>query len=99
MSAISAVELEARMANPALFAAADDLAEAELARRAAIASGAAVWLSAREAAARIPHMTVQKLTALRKRQQGPNYSMPTFGTFMYLETDVEAYRARLEEAA
>lgn len=98
MSAISAVELEARMANPALFAAADDLAEAELARRAAIASGA-VWLSAREAAARIPHMTVQKLTALRKRQQGPSYSMPTFGTFVYLETDVEVYRARLEEAA
>lgn len=96
---ISVQELEARIANPALFAAADDLAEAELARRAAVESGAAVWLSPQEAAARIPHMTVQKLTALRKRRQGPNYAMPTLGTIVYLETDVEAYCARLEEAA
>lgn len=99
MSGVSAEELRARIAHPALFAAADDLLEAELARRAEIEAGAAVWLTPEQAAARIPHMTVRKLTALRARRRGPNYAIPNVGRVLYLASDIDAYCGRMEDAA
>ncbi|MDJ1113787.1 hypothetical protein [Microbacterium dauci] len=87
---VSATELEARMANPALFAAADDLVEAEMAKRAGTPANAPTWLTPEQVAERIPHLTVKRLAELRQRRQGPSYYRPTLRAVFYLETDIDA---------
>jgi hypothetical protein len=89
VSALGASELHVRIENPALFAAADDLAEAEMARRAGATPAAPNWLTPREVEARVPHLTVERLAQLRHRRQGPPYYRPTLRAVFYLDTDID----------
>lgn len=55
---------------------------------------APVWLSPKQVCARVPGITVEKLTDLRKRGAGPKYYKPTLRTVIYAQSDIDAWVAR-----
>jgi len=52
-----------------------------------------VWLSPAEVASRVPGMTVENLSEMRKRREGPPYYKPTLRTVIYLEAEIDSWVA------
>lgn len=50
-----------------------------------------VWLSPEQVCERVPGMTVERLSQLRKKRLGPTYYKPTLKTVVYDAAEIDAW--------